>query len=118
MNSRDRQWPQWGTSRHPMLDPSNNLNGSTAAVRRRFGKGLLLALTGCVGLSVSTSVVGGQPAVPAAVRDLLSLSSRPEEFHLRALPEPCMTLSSHTAPDVLEQLPLDLLEGGHHVLPD
>src|SRR5215831_12818685 len=28
------------------------------------------------------------------------LSSRPEEFHLRALPEPCMTLSSHTAPDV------------------
>ena len=31
---------------------------------------------------------------------LLSLSSRPEEFHLRALPEPCMTLSSHTAPDV------------------
>src|SRR5262249_1725371 len=28
------------------------------------------------------------------------LLSRPEEFHLRALPEPCMTLSSHTAPDV------------------
>src|ERR1700730_13438726 len=28
------------------------------------------------------------------------LSSRPEEFTLRALPEPCMTLSSHTAPDV------------------
>ena len=27
-------------------------------------------------------------------------SSRPKEFHLRALPEPCMTLSSHTAPDV------------------
>src|SRR5215472_4614813 len=27
-------------------------------------------------------------------------SSRPEEFHLRALPEPCVTLSSHTAPDV------------------
>jgi len=28
------------------------------------------------------------------------LSSRSEAFHLRALPEPCMTLSSHTAPDV------------------
>jgi hypothetical protein len=28
------------------------------------------------------------------------LSSRPEGFHLRALPEPCVTLSSHTAPDV------------------
>src|SRR5215469_8985512 len=30
----------------------------------------------------------------------MKMSSRPEEFHLRALPEPCMTLSSHTAPDV------------------
>ena len=29
-----------------------------------------------------------------------TMSSRLEEFHLRALPEPCMTLSSHTAPDV------------------
>ncbi len=28
------------------------------------------------------------------------MSSRPEDFHLQALPEPCMTLSSHTAPDV------------------
>src|SRR6516165_5256812 len=33
-------------------------------------------------------------------------SSRPEEFHLRALPEPCMTLSSHTAPDA-RPLPLN-----------
>ena len=32
--------------------------------------------------------------------DPLIASSRPEEFHLRALPEPCMTLSSHTARDV------------------
>src|SRR5215469_14864395 len=30
----------------------------------------------------------------------MKMSSRPEELHLRALPEPCMTLSSHTAPDV------------------
>src|SRR5262245_23882321 len=29
-----------------------------------------------------------------------NMTSRPEEFHLRALPEPCMTVSSHTAPDV------------------
>ena len=28
------------------------------------------------------------------------LASRPEELHLRALPEPCVTLSSHTSPDV------------------
>ncbi len=27
-------------------------------------------------------------------------SSRPEEFHLQALPEPCLNLSIHTAPDV------------------
>jgi fatty-acyl-CoA synthase len=37
---------------------------------------------------------GSANALPAI------MSSRPEEFHLRALPEPCMTLSSHTAPDV------------------
>jgi threonine/homoserine/homoserine lactone efflux protein len=30
----------------------------------------------------------------------LSLASRPEEFHLRALLEPCRNLSIHTAPDV------------------
>src|SRR5450756_1034233 len=27
-------------------------------------------------------------------------SSRPEEFHLQALPDPCVNLSIHTAPDV------------------
>src|SRR6516164_7161063 len=68
--------------------------------RRSRAKSLLLALTGCVGLSVNTSVVGGTPAVLPSVPVLLSLSSRPEEIHLRALPEPCVTLSSHTAPDV------------------
>ena len=34
------------------------------------------------------------------VRPSTRVSTRPEEFYLRALPEPCMTLSSHTAPDV------------------
>ena len=29
-----------------------------------------------------------------------NMSSRPGEFHPQALPKPCMTLSSHTAPDV------------------
>src|SRR5262245_54309708 len=28
------------------------------------------------------------------------LSSRAEDFHLRALPKPCVNLSTHTAPDV------------------
>jgi hypothetical protein len=33
-------------------------------------------------------------------RDCPLRSSRPEEFHLQALPEPCVNLSIHTAPDV------------------
>ena len=40
------------------------------------------------------------PDLPALAPRRGCSSSRPEEFHLRALPEPCMTLSSHTAPDV------------------
>src|ERR1700758_819029 len=36
----------------------------------------------------------------ATIANTKGVSSRPEEFHLWALPEPCMTLSSHTAPDV------------------
>jgi len=32
--------------------------------------------------------------------DLTKMSSRAEEFHLRALPEPYVNLSIHTAPDV------------------
>ena len=42
-----------GMSRHRRFDPSNNLDGSTAALRRRFGERLLLALTGCVYQSLS-----------------------------------------------------------------
>jgi hypothetical protein len=38
--------------------------------------------------------------VPDASTPGGGLTSRPREFHPRALPEPCMTLSSHTAPDV------------------
>jgi hypothetical protein len=36
----------------------------------------------------------------SAAKGLSRSSSRPEEFYLRTLPEPCMTLSSQTAPDV------------------
>src|SRR6516162_10494664 len=46
------------------------------------------------------SAIWGNSEYIGSLRVLLSLSSRPEEFHLRALPEPCMTLSSHTAPDI------------------
>jgi hypothetical protein len=33
-------------------------------------------------------------------KDYLRVTSRPEGFHLRALPEPYVNLSIHTAPDV------------------
>ena len=46
------------------------------------------------------SAIWGNSEYIGSLRVLLALSSRPEEFHLGALPEPCMTLSSHTAPDV------------------
>src|SRR5436190_21277397 len=39
--------------------------------------------------------------IPDDVRArIVTLSSRPEESHPRALPDPCMNLSIHTAPDV------------------
>jgi hypothetical protein len=54
--------------------------------------------TGKILLFGTTEHLSGSPQ-NAVVRDL-EVSSRPEESHRRALPEPCMTLSSHTAPDV------------------
>jgi hypothetical protein len=53
-------------------------------------------------LRVSGSGFGFIPQVrPIPIADKPPvMSSRPEEFHLRALPEPCMNLSIHTAPDV------------------
>jgi hypothetical protein len=41
-----------------------------------------------------------QPSLTACPTCGEEVSSRAEEFHLRALPEPCMNLSIHTAPDV------------------
>ena len=35
-----------------------------------------------------------------AIMKEAGLSSRPKEFHLRALPDPYVNLSIHTAPDV------------------
>ncbi len=46
--------------------------------------------------------------MPAAWLVLLLLPSRPGEFHPRALPEPCVNLSTHTAPDVQ---PLKCIDG-------
>ena len=62
--------------------------------------------------SVANSPAAGAPTASQRVRLLrycgltwhvaepTRLSSRPEDFHLRALPEPYMNLSIHTAPDV------------------
>jgi hypothetical protein len=51
------------------------------------------------------ATVAGPAATAAEAREIImggrpDVSSRAEEFHLRALPEPCMNLSIHTAPDV------------------
>lgn len=46
-------------------------------------------------LGVLRTLRVGRPWVPST-----RLSSRAEEFHLRALPKPCVNLSIHTAPDV------------------
>src|SRR6516162_1704384 len=58
--------------------PLNWLPASNLLPAQRAGAQRLcaLALNGCAGLSPNISVVGGQPAVPAAVPDLLSLSNR------------------------------------------
>jgi hypothetical protein len=57
----------------------------------------------------AVKIITGMPDASATMKTLAAnvvgknegdMTSRPEEFHLRALPEPCMTLSSHTAPDV------------------
>jgi hypothetical protein len=47
-----------------------------------------------------TLVFNDQNGAMRTADDVFELSSRPEEFHPRALPEPCMNLSIHTAPDV------------------
>ncbi len=79
---------------------------------------LEVAAQGVTGLAIFRSARGSswpESAEPVSIRKVRSLgscsrrsdatetarlSSRPEDFHLQALPEPCMTLSSHTAPDV------------------
>jgi hypothetical protein len=46
------------------------------------------------------SVIGGREENICSQRIFRRLTSRPEDFHLRALPEPYVNLSIHTAPDV------------------
>ena len=41
-----------------------------------------------------------QPPVSLGGQEPLFMSSRPEDSHLRALPDPYVNLSIHTAPDV------------------
>ena len=53
-----------------------------------------------VNASALMSAVWGKADSLCSARVIPSLSSRAEEFHLRALPEPCVNLSIHTAPDV------------------
>jgi hypothetical protein len=48
----------------------------------------------------ATVAIRGKADVFCSDGALPGLSSRPEESHPRALPDPCMNLSIHTAPDV------------------
>src|SRR3954454_14636992 len=45
----------------------------------------------------TTSARGGNPDGICSLRAFPLMSSRPEESHPRALPDPCMNLSIHTA---------------------
>jgi len=62
-----------GMSRHRRFDPSNNLDGSTAALRKRFGERLLLALKS------QLMQCGGWSACWGAAVDLASTEPPPSE---------------------------------------
>ncbi len=47
-----------------------------------------------------SSALPPAPDVADVPGECLNLSSHAEGFHLRVLPEPCVKLSLHTAPDV------------------
>src|SRR5258708_39242737 len=55
---------------------------------------------GAAPASAAWSGYGGRPVARLTRSASLFMSSRPEEFHLQALPEPYVNLSIHTAPDV------------------
>ena len=62
-----------GMSRHRRFDPSNNLDGSTAALRKRFGERLLLALSCQLACSRIGLLRGADPTiVPTAPRQHFS----------------------------------------------
>jgi len=50
--------------------------------------------------AMTSAVIGGRADARSILPDRQRLSSRPGDFHPQALPEPCMNLSIHTAPDV------------------
>jgi hypothetical protein len=54
--------------------------------------------------SAARDAVGGKADIAVTSADFRFLSSGPEDFHLRALPEPYVNLSIHTAP-VVRPLP-------------
>jgi hypothetical protein len=54
----------------------------------------------CAGCFTASVFDPNRPVRSLAMGAATRMSSRPEDFHLRALPEPYVNLSIHTAPDV------------------
>ena len=75
------------------------LIGSSPHVRRtrevRYRRIFLVAASSSEGLLTER-----RTAAQPWRRELAFMSSRPEDSHLRALPDPYVNLSIHTAPDV------------------
>jgi hypothetical protein len=66
----------------------------TSIRRDALAEGLIARINEPKQISSAASQLCGAASV------VYNLSSRPEEFHLQALPEPYVNLSIHTAPDV------------------
>ena len=85
-------------SANPFEEPDDIDEAALAVVLRTVPLGAAVLAGSAVAL-----LVLGYLAIYLSVflpRGVVGWSSRPEEFHLRALPEPCVNLSIHTAPDV------------------
>jgi hypothetical protein len=75
------------------MGPSVRVPAAKASGRYRFSQE---TIAGTLGNGRNAPIAD----LPAFIPERVSSSSRPEESHLRALPDPYVNLSIHTAPDV------------------
>jgi len=83
-----------------MAGPQNTIRAGSVAIVRGASPVSLIGTQLPCGQQENMPAVEGKPALAPRCRDGSDWSSRAEESHLRALPEPCVNLSIHTAPDV------------------